>query len=96
MLRDVALVRSNVSEEISHSFIRVTRIGELETALAVASNRRTLRRTTRRNIPDDAILRIPSSSVQQYNSANMSLCDNNVTMPIIRKWIKQLFCYGTH
>jgi hypothetical protein len=35
-----------VSEELSASFIRVTRIGELGTTLAVTSNRRTLRRNT--------------------------------------------------
>jgi hypothetical protein len=46
MLRRVALVRTEVSEELSAYIIRVTRIGELET-LAVTSNRRTLRRTTR-------------------------------------------------
>jgi hypothetical protein len=39
MLRCVALVRTDVSEELSASFIRVTRIGELETTLAVTSNR---------------------------------------------------------
>jgi hypothetical protein len=38
MLRRVALVRADVSEELSASFIRVTRIGELGTTLAVASN----------------------------------------------------------
>jgi hypothetical protein len=37
-LRSVALVRVNVSEEFSASFIRVTRIGELGTALVVTSN----------------------------------------------------------
>jgi hypothetical protein len=41
MLRRVALVRTDVSEELSASIIRVTRIGELETMLAVTSNRRT-------------------------------------------------------
>jgi hypothetical protein len=41
MLRRVALVRTDVSEEHSASFIRVTRIGELGTTLAVTSNRRT-------------------------------------------------------
>jgi hypothetical protein len=41
MLRCVALVRTDVSEELSASFIRVTRIGELGTTLAVTSNRRT-------------------------------------------------------
>jgi hypothetical protein len=39
MLRRVALVRTGVSEELNVSFIRVTRIGELGTALAVTSNR---------------------------------------------------------
>jgi hypothetical protein len=43
MLRRVARVRTDVSEELSASFIRVTRIGELGKALAVTSNRRTLR-----------------------------------------------------
>jgi hypothetical protein len=43
MLRRVALVRTYVSEELSASIIRVTRIGELGTTLAVASNQRTLR-----------------------------------------------------
>jgi hypothetical protein len=39
MLRCAALVRTDVSEELSGSFIRVTRIDELETTLAVTSNR---------------------------------------------------------
>jgi hypothetical protein len=47
MLRRVALVRTDVSEERSASFIRVTRIGELGTTLAVTSNRRTLQRNTK-------------------------------------------------
>jgi hypothetical protein len=45
MLRRVAFVRTDVSEELYVS-IRVTRIGELGTTLAVTSNRRTLRRNT--------------------------------------------------
>jgi hypothetical protein len=63
MLRRVTLVRTDVSEELSASFIRATRTGELGTTLAVTCNRRTLRRNTksvltrakRRNIPEDTI-----------------------------------------
>jgi hypothetical protein len=44
ILRFVALVGTNLSEEHSASFIRVTRIGELGTTLAVTGNRHTLRR----------------------------------------------------
>jgi hypothetical protein len=39
ILRRVALVRTDVSEELSASFLRVTRIGELGTTLALTSNR---------------------------------------------------------
>jgi hypothetical protein len=46
MLRHVALVRTDILEELSASFIRVARIGELGTTLAVTSNRRMLRRNT--------------------------------------------------
>jgi hypothetical protein len=61
MLRRVALLITDVSEEPGASFIRVTRIGELGTTQAATSNRRTQRtsvltRVTRRNIPEDAIL----------------------------------------
>jgi hypothetical protein len=42
MLRRVALVITDVSEELSTSIVRVTIIGELGTTLAVKSKRRTL------------------------------------------------------
>jgi hypothetical protein len=44
MLRRVALVRTDVSKELSASFIRVTRLGELGTMVAVTSTGRMLRR----------------------------------------------------
>jgi hypothetical protein len=46
MLRRVALVRTDVSEDLSDSFVRVI-ICEIRTTLAVTSNRRTLRKNTK-------------------------------------------------
>jgi hypothetical protein len=51
MLRRVALVRNDVSEERIACIIRVARIGELGTTLAVTNSRSTLR-----NMQEDAIL----------------------------------------
>jgi hypothetical protein len=47
MLRHVALVKTDVSEEFCTSFIRVTRIGELGPTPAVNSNRYMLQRNTK-------------------------------------------------
>jgi hypothetical protein len=44
MLHRVALLRTDVSEELIASIIRVKRIGDLGKTLAVTNNRRTLRR----------------------------------------------------
>jgi hypothetical protein len=54
MLRLVILVRTDVSEELSASFIRVTRIGELGTTLAPRSVRRLL--VTASVVPSSPIL----------------------------------------
>jgi hypothetical protein len=58
MLRRVAVVRTDFSEELSASIIRVTRIGELGTTLAVISNPRTLRQllVTASVVPSSSIL----------------------------------------
>jgi hypothetical protein len=50
MLRRVALVRTDNSEELSTPFIKVTRIGELGTTLAVTSNLRKLRKNTNASV----------------------------------------------
>jgi hypothetical protein len=60
MLRRVALVRTDVSGELSASFIRVTRIGQLRT-LAVTRNRHTLRRNTRRLLVTASV--VPNSPI---------------------------------
>jgi hypothetical protein len=58
MLRRVALVRTCVSEELSASFIRVTRIGELGTTLADLAFLRSVRRllVTASVVPNSTIL----------------------------------------
>jgi hypothetical protein len=56
MLHRVALVRTDVSEELRASFIRVTRISELGTTLAATSDRRTLRRNVATSV-------VPSSPI---------------------------------
>jgi hypothetical protein len=63
MLRRVALVRTDVSKERSASFIRVTKIDELGTTIAVTSNRRTLvfLRSLRRLLVTASF--VPSSSI---------------------------------
>jgi hypothetical protein len=66
MLHHVAFVTTDVSEESSASVIRVARIGQIETMLAVTRNRlmevlrsfetSVLTRATRRNVPEDGVL----------------------------------------
>jgi hypothetical protein len=63
ILRRVNLIRTDVSEGLSASFIRVTKIGELGNLTQLATDARCEEiqppvptRPTRRNIPKDVIL----------------------------------------
>jgi hypothetical protein len=64
----VARVRPDVSDELSASFIRVTRISELGTTLVVGSNRRRLRRNTKRErkLVWNSELRMPKHTCADY------------------------------
>jgi hypothetical protein len=69
MLRRVALVRTDISEELNASFIRVTRIDELGTRLAVTSNRRTFLRSVRRLLVRASVVPISPILVTLMNEA---------------------------
>jgi hypothetical protein len=83
MLRRVTLVRTEDSEELSASFIRVTRIGELGTTLAVTSNRRKLRRN---NLKSYNIYLVFSL----FTSSTTSLFESNVLKFV---FLVQFLCY---
>jgi hypothetical protein len=72
MLRLVALVRTDISEEPSASIIRVKRIGELGTMLALTSNRRTLRRNTILYIVFEALSSSETSVLTRSTQRNIS------------------------
>jgi hypothetical protein len=55
MLRRVALVKTDVSEELSASIIKLSKIGELGKTLAAYSNRRTLRINTKLGVISDCL-----------------------------------------
>jgi hypothetical protein len=61
MLRRVALVRTDVSEERSASFIRVTKICELGTTLALTTDARCEERSVRRLLVTASV--VPSSPI---------------------------------
>jgi hypothetical protein len=93
MLRLVALMRTDVSEELTASIIRVTKIGELGTMLAVTNNRSTLHsvrqllsssetsvlpRATWRNIPEDAILHSHRREYLESSTAFLKFCKSKI------------------
>jgi hypothetical protein len=56
MILRVTLLRTYISVEGIASIVRMTRIGELRTTLAVTSNRSSLRRNTMHSRPDSCQL----------------------------------------
>jgi hypothetical protein len=78
MVHRVALVRTDVSEELNASIIRVTRIDELATTLAVrvilimvalsSSETSVLKRATRPNIPEDILRSHRSENFNPYDT----------------------------
>jgi hypothetical protein len=84
MLRLVAFVRTDVSEELSDS-ITLTRIGELGTTLAVTSNRRMLRSVTSQKTPFFPQVAVPTCSAESRRICNsgITFCK---TSPCRRDW----------
>jgi hypothetical protein len=70
----VALVRTDVPEELSASFIRVTRIVELGTMLAVTSNRRILPHgVTSQKIPFFIVTAVKTSNLRNLKGSDDSI-----------------------
>jgi hypothetical protein len=66
MLHRVALVRIHVSEKLSASIIRVTKIGDLVKTLGVTSNRRTLRSSSSSSSSNSSSNSSERASVASY------------------------------
>jgi hypothetical protein len=97
MLRRVDLVRTDVSEERSSSNIKGTRIGELGTALAITSNRRSQRASPwwwRRYVPPKRrLLQEPHGVTSQKTAFFISLLLNFVMWSVLYLQTVTLFNY---
>jgi hypothetical protein len=82
MLRRVALVRTDDSEELSASFFRVARIGELGTTLAVTSNRRVRRLLVTTSV-------VPSSPILVTLMEALSSCETQILIRTTRRNIPE-------
>jgi hypothetical protein len=80
MLRRVALVITDVSEELSAFFIRVTRIGELGTTLAVTNNKHRLL-VTASVVPSSPILVSPMKETLSFSETSVLTRATRRNMP---------------
>jgi hypothetical protein len=85
ILRRVALVRTDISEELSASIISVARIGELGTL--ASSETLVLTRETRRNIPEDGILHL-----KLLSTAPSDIRNYQETTICARGTVEEVFC----
>jgi hypothetical protein len=94
MLHRVALVRTDVSEELSASFIRMTKIGELGTTLAVSINRRTLRKNTlMREAQSSSKTSVLTRATRRNNPADTILhshCRENLKFYIVYTYLRDV------
>jgi hypothetical protein len=79
MLRRVAVVRTDVSEELSASIIRIRRICELGTTLAVIINRHRL--LVRANVPSSPILVTPMMEALISSEASVLATTTRCNIP---------------
>jgi hypothetical protein len=91
-VRRVALVRTNVSKEFSASLIRVTRIGELGTTLAVTSKRSTRLLVTASVVPNSPIL---FTLMEALSSSETSVLTRATRHNITEGTTLQFFIYFT-
>jgi hypothetical protein len=85
----VALVTTDFSEERVASIIRVTRIGELGTNLAVTSNRSTLERNTNTKYMALSLMCLLLTQAFQITFCLLKLQFRNAQMNVIWSWSVQ-------
>jgi hypothetical protein len=81
----VDLVRTEVSEKLIASIIRMERISVLGTKLAVTSNRSTLQ-----SVVVGSVLQLPVTAKVAHCSPSLSTHDDVVFVPPIRRFLQEL------